>query len=253
MPGQNTPASTTMATIEQGLKVFTSIYKRIFRSLSKEFQKLYKLNAMYLNTNPSKFAYDRDGVVVSGTISKELYQKAKLKIVPSSDPNMVSETQKLILQSGLQELVPLGHINTEEMTKRSLEMQGQPGISKLMSIQPPGPPPDFQVKMRQLDIEEKKNKTDAMFKAEELQSQSLERLSKVYLNLAQAEAAGQTASVNLLMTQVEALGKEEERHRARVQMALDFANANADRAQAAQQQEAQQNAGTNQGAVGGVA
>jgi hypothetical protein len=37
MPGQNTPATTTMATIEQGLKVFTAIYKRIFRALGKEY------------------------------------------------------------------------------------------------------------------------------------------------------------------------------------------------------------------------
>ena len=48
MPGQNTPATTTMATIEQGMKVFTAVYKRVYRSL-KEFRKIYKLNRTYLN------------------------------------------------------------------------------------------------------------------------------------------------------------------------------------------------------------
>jgi hypothetical protein len=47
MPGQNTPATTTQATIEQGMKVFTAIYKRTFRALSKEFKKVFRLNSLY--------------------------------------------------------------------------------------------------------------------------------------------------------------------------------------------------------------
>ena len=43
MPGQNTPATTTMATIEQGMKVFTSVYKRVYRSLASEFKKYTNL------------------------------------------------------------------------------------------------------------------------------------------------------------------------------------------------------------------
>jgi len=49
MPGQNTPATTTMATIEQGMKVFTAVYKRLYRSLTEEFLKLSRLNNIYLN------------------------------------------------------------------------------------------------------------------------------------------------------------------------------------------------------------
>src|SRR6185312_5018846 len=49
MPGQNTPATTTMASIEQGMKVFTAVYKRLYRSLDSEFKKLFQLNATYLN------------------------------------------------------------------------------------------------------------------------------------------------------------------------------------------------------------
>jgi chaperonin GroES len=49
MPGQNTPATTTMATIEQGLKVFTAIYKRIFRALGEEYAKLFALNSKHMD------------------------------------------------------------------------------------------------------------------------------------------------------------------------------------------------------------
>jgi hypothetical protein len=47
-PGQNQPATTTMAVLEQGLKVFTSIHKRVYRSMKKELKKLFKLNALYM-------------------------------------------------------------------------------------------------------------------------------------------------------------------------------------------------------------
>lgn len=43
------PATTTLAQIEQGLKVFSAIYKRIFRSLGEEYKLLYDLNARYPN------------------------------------------------------------------------------------------------------------------------------------------------------------------------------------------------------------
>jgi len=38
------PATTTLAQIEQGLKVFSAIYKRIFRALGEEYKLLYDLN-----------------------------------------------------------------------------------------------------------------------------------------------------------------------------------------------------------------
>jgi DNA-binding phage protein len=38
-----------MAVLEQGLKVFTSIHKRVYRSFKKELKKLFKLNALYMN------------------------------------------------------------------------------------------------------------------------------------------------------------------------------------------------------------
>lgn len=41
------PATTTLAQIEQGLKVFSAIYKRIYRALGDEYKILYDLNARY--------------------------------------------------------------------------------------------------------------------------------------------------------------------------------------------------------------
>jgi len=35
--------------IEQGMKVFSSIYKRVYRSLKSEYKKLYRLNRLYMD------------------------------------------------------------------------------------------------------------------------------------------------------------------------------------------------------------
>jgi chaperonin GroES len=45
----NQPATTTLALIDQGLKVFTAIYKRLHRSLKQEFKKIYRLNSLFLD------------------------------------------------------------------------------------------------------------------------------------------------------------------------------------------------------------
>jgi chaperonin GroES len=232
MPGQNTPASTTMATIEQGLKVFTSIYKRIYRSLGKEFEKLFDLNATYLAKEGVEFSYDRDGVVVDGAINRELYKQAKVKIVPSADPNMVSETQKLILLQGMQELAQFGNINPRELTKRGLEMQGQPGITKLMEMpEPSGPPPEIQLKMDELEQRKKEHSDKMQLEYQVLQSESLKRESESHLNLAKAASLVKEDQFKVIQAQLEILFKEEEIHRGRIQQAMDLHNAEADRTQ----------------------
>ena len=140
MPGQNTPATTTMATIEQGMKVFTAVYKRIFRSLAEEFEKIYDLNATYLN--PETYAS-----VVDVTVGPADF-KSKYDICPGADPTAVSQTEKLMKAQGLLELLPSGMLNPVEVIKRVLEAQEQPNWEQIMnpqvmqSGQPPEPPPD---------------------------------------------------------------------------------------------------------------
>lgn len=48
MPGANVPATTTLALLDQGLKVFSSILVRLFRAFKSEYAKLYRLDSLYL-------------------------------------------------------------------------------------------------------------------------------------------------------------------------------------------------------------
>lgn len=141
MPGQNTPATTTMATVEQGMKVFTAVYKRIFRGLQEEFEKLYRLNSIYLDE--TKYV-----AVLDAEIGQADFNADDHDIVPGADPQAVSSQEKLQKAMGLMEMLPTGMLNTVEVVRRVLVAQDQSNIDALWSDavkqtgQPPPPPPD---------------------------------------------------------------------------------------------------------------
>jgi len=159
MPGQNTPATTTMASIEQGMKVFTAVYKRIFRSLSEEFRKLYRLNSLYLNK-------DEYVAVLDIQIGQDDFNTKDHDIFPGADPQAISSTEKLMKAQGLMELLPSGLLNPVEVIKRVLVAQEQPNYEQLLnpqvleSGQPPPPPPDPKLQEMQMKSQLEQQKID---------------------------------------------------------------------------------------------
>lgn len=143
-PGQNTPATTTMATIEQGMKVFTAVYKRLYRALGSEFRKLYRLNEVYLDL-------DTYSEVLDDVVNPSDFKGGTYNIVPGADPSAVSQTEKLLKAQGLMELLPTGLLDPVLVVQRILEAQEQPNWEQLIakavqqSGKPPEPPPDPKV------------------------------------------------------------------------------------------------------------
>ena len=91
-PGQNTPAETSRNMMEQGEKIYTSVFKRVWRSMKGEFSKLHALNARFL---PAKQRFGQG----SGFALREDYQSNPDLCVPVADPNIVSKSTK-IMQAG---------------------------------------------------------------------------------------------------------------------------------------------------------
>ena len=85
----NVPATTTLALIEQGLKVFTAVYKRIYRSLKSEYDKQFRLNRIYLDRD-TRYRYRDEWKV----IQRQDYVDGS-GVEPVSDPAMVSDMQQL--------------------------------------------------------------------------------------------------------------------------------------------------------------
>ena len=91
-PGQNTPAETSRNMVEQGMKIFSGIFKRIHRSLKQEFKKQYRLNQLYLAPETT---FGSKKIII------EDYQGPIEDISPSSDPNVVSDSQRLMQASAV--------------------------------------------------------------------------------------------------------------------------------------------------------
>lgn len=161
MPGQNTPATTTMATVEQGMKVFTAIYKRIYRALQEEFCKLFKLNATYLD--PHTYS-----AVINEPIGPDDFDETTYRVIPAADPNAVSAQEKLQKAESLLQLLPIGVLDPVAVIKRVLQAQEQPNFEQLFNQavqqtgQMPPPPPD--PKVQELQMKQQAQQQDAQLK-----------------------------------------------------------------------------------------
>lgn len=94
--GVNVPATTTLALIEQGLKVFTAINKRVYRSLGEELKKLFYLNSHFLDEKEYYRILDEEHA-----IARQDYALGDCDIAPVADPNASSDTQLLIQAEAL--------------------------------------------------------------------------------------------------------------------------------------------------------
>lgn len=83
-PGQNTPAETSRSMVEQGMKVYSAIFKRTWRAMKEEFRKLYILNALYA---PIKY--------------RHLFLDDPNNICPAADPNIVSDSERFMRASAI--------------------------------------------------------------------------------------------------------------------------------------------------------
>lgn len=187
MPGQNTPATTTMATIEQGMKVFTAVYKRLYRSLTEEFLKIARLNYLYLNPNTE--VQDLGIMINPMDFNPEAH-----KIYPGADPTAVSQTEKLLKAQGLMELLPTGVLDPVKVVQRILDAQEQPNWQDLLNPQVAQtgqiqPPPDPKMLEMQMKSQMEGQKIQLQSQAQQHKMQLEERSKQVQLAMAQQEHA----------------------------------------------------------------
>lgn len=194
MPGQNTPATTTMATIEQGLKVFTAIHKRLYRALNSEYKKLYRLNAIHMEEK-IYFTINQP----QGPDGQEVYRKdysMEVSVKPNADPNVVSQSQKLMKVQAYGPLLQLGTINSQEYTKRFLEACDEDNIEALMKPNPQQPSPEAQ--QAQLEMQQS---------AQMHQSKMEEQQQKAQL---QAQSGKQAIVEKATISEIKARGEQQQ-------------------------------------------
>lgn len=178
MPGQNTPATTTMASIEQGMKLFTAVYKRVYRSLGKEFQKLYKLNRIYLDPQVELDILDEP-------IQQSDYLGNEKEVIPAADPTAASNQERQQKTQQLMQLLGLGTIDPMEITVRMLEALEVSEPEKLMK-QPGPPPPDPKAEALKLkaQLDQQKASNDLQMEQAKMQLAQANEAAKMQLTKA---------------------------------------------------------------------
>lgn len=147
-PGQNTPAETSRNAMEQGMQVFSTIFKRIWRSMKEEFKKYHQLNARHL---PASYTFGQ-----GKSVKREDYQTNADLVVPSADPNITSLAMRFNQAQAIREAsqqVPGYDIEyVEKNFLRAMRVESIdkffPGAGKV----PPPPNPKVQVAEMQLKL-----------------------------------------------------------------------------------------------------
>jgi hypothetical protein len=134
--GPNAPVGTTMALMERGTKVMSAIHKRCHYAQRVEFNLLAKIFAESL---PPMYPYEVDGVQPQ---VKQTDFDGKVDILPVSDPNIFSVSQRIMLaqtQLQLAQSNPKAH-NVYEAYRRMYTAIGVTDIQAILPI-PPQPSP----------------------------------------------------------------------------------------------------------------
>ena len=181
MPGQNTPATTTMATIEQGMKVFTAVYKRVYRALTSEFRKIYLLNRMYMNP-------EEEVSVLDFPMEQSDYNGPEDDIYPGADPTAVSSQEKQAKVQAIMQLLQLGTIDPMAVTKLYLEAYEIPNAeSYIKQPQPPAPDPKMEAIKAKAQVDQQKAQIDMQVAQHKLQLEAASKEQEMQMKQAQLQ------------------------------------------------------------------
>ena len=130
----NAPVGTTLAMMEQGAKVMSAIHKRLHYAQKIEFKLLARVFSTSL---PGEYPYQ---VVGGNQTVKQTDFDDRIDVVPVSDPNMFSMSQRVAmaqLQLQLAQSNPESH-NLQEAYRR---MYLALGVDNIEALLPPPPQP----------------------------------------------------------------------------------------------------------------
>lgn len=196
-PSGNMPATTVMALIEQGMKTFNSIYKRIYRSLQKEFKQLYRLNAMYLDEQEYFNVLDQEQA-----ISKADFDMNDLDVRPVAEPTITSDMARISRAEALRSLIGSPGIDPRPIMNEWFSAMKVPQY-QVDQIMPPEPQqqgvdPQMmammqEVEMKQADVANKERELEikereVALKERELEIKAYEAVAKSMERIASAEA-----------------------------------------------------------------
>ncbi len=227
--GQNVPATTMLAIIEQGTRAFKPMVQKMYHSLKKEFKMMFYLYGKF--STYERFVKYND---LDIQVSKELFNDRELDIMPVADPTQSSEAHRYIKLQALQQLMqtPLMNVlNPRALATRIFkDLQIERPEELILPPQPQKPDPKeqeiqmkHQVSMAKLDLDRIKEQREGMklhidmlntqIKQNELKIEQQESDEKQRTMIARANKDQQEANVKERMATVAENKVEVERER----------------------------------------
>ena len=147
--GQNVPATTMLAIIEQGTRAFKPMVQKLFHSLKKEFKMSFHMYSKF--SQHERFIKYMD---IDINVSKEIFNEDELDIIPVADPTQSSEAHKYMKIQALEQMMqtPAAQVlNMAEVTKQILfDLQIENAEQLIAPPQPPPPDPKMmEIQMKQ--------------------------------------------------------------------------------------------------------
>ena len=145
--GQNVPATTMLAIVEQGTRAFKPMVQKLFHSLKKEFKMMFYLYGKYSNLD--RFVKYQD---LDIQISRDIFDATELDIMPVADPTQSSEAHVYMKIQALQQMLqtPLANVlNIPALAMRILKGLQIDKPEELIAPPQPAPPDP---KMMELEL-----------------------------------------------------------------------------------------------------
>lgn len=193
LPQGDTPATTTLAAIEQAVKLFTGIFKRVHKSLQCEMKKILRLDRDLVSVDLYMNVLDDPQATI------EDLDLSDHDIKPVSDPSIVSDSQKALKAQLLLPLAADPALNKKEILTRYFDATDQSHPEKLFA--PPAPP---MVDPR-IQFEREKFQAELPLKAIETEANVRATLASAVLSMAKAEAQEAGTQMDAYSQQVEGL------------------------------------------------
>lgn len=212
--GQNTPAETSRSMVEQGMKIYSAIFKRTWRAMKEEFKKLYVLNAIYA---PTRY--------------RSLFLGNPDRICPAADPNIVSESDRVMRATAIagRAMAVPGYdpAAVEENYLRALRVDNWKRFYK--GVDPSQQQPDVRVQVAQIRAQSEALKLQAaqqQFAAQLLEEQRLNQAEIIRMQaetvklMAEAEDAADNREIVRMQTALSALKARDDSLKSRIDQLL---------------------------------
>lgn len=181
--GKAMQPTTVLALIQQGMKVFSAIFKRLHRALGNEIRQHATLNYEHLSIEDYNRYWDNPEQQFDPKVD---YDLKSMDISPLSDPTVSTQMQKLAKAQVAAEIgFNKPYINQMELDRRRFEAAEIEDIDKLF-VPPPQPDPAQQAFMEAM---QKMTLLDLKTKIERIESQTLKDTTGALKDIADAEAA----------------------------------------------------------------